>query len=300
VSPITKGSFYTGFWRAIGRGLEKLIVTESIDTPAEIGAIQQHCRNLNSISLAWQGSKFQPAIAALLASYGDQLKYSLLWDIDEQQLREIADACPTARFHLEGYSYGCLLAGLNVLGPRLENVTSSDFEQDIGGIEFANPWYKCCNLRELHVKLLTVETAEAIFSTPKEHLKLLEFCLDDKCNVEYVKNVMNACSKGTRCVEKLIFDGPLIILDCFNMFFKANMASLSSVTIRNEFETGFENWGFEDWSFEEDWDAFLDLFLTLPALEEAYLACVLPAEMKKNSGEARGLLLVPGVLLITS
>jgi len=90
---------------------------------------------------------------------------------------------------------------------------------------------------------------------------------------------MAACSKGTKCIEKLIYEGPGLSVDSLNPFFEANSASLSSVLVRNTC------------------NALLDSFLTLPALEEVaftvetvgeFPECIMPEDTLKAL-EKRGI-----------
>lgn len=76
-----------------------------------------------------------------------------------------------------------------------------------------NAWNTCTNLREFEVIFSESVEADAAFAIVKEHLKFLTFYFTDNMVSYDVKEVIDACAKGTKCVEKLTIGGqtPVII-----------------------------------------------------------------------------------------
>jgi len=113
---------YVGNWdllRAIGGSLERLVINMMNGYHGdEAGKIKLHCPNLKSISL----HNHHPAVSRLLASYGDQLEYALLYELDEYQINDVAVACPNARFHLNIPCEDLSSPTLNLIGHRLVNL----------------------------------------------------------------------------------------------------------------------------------------------------------------------------------
>lgn len=162
-------------WQGIGYSLERLVLSETIHPVDEAAGIKQHCRNLKSISRKWDDDDALDAIADLLASYGDQLEYAYLSNTNEVQLKEVADACPIARFRYKDLDDGISLSAMMIIGPRLEVITRTDFEIDREDLlEWESVWDDCMNIWELHIVRCESEVAELIFSTPEELLKIFE------------------------------------------------------------------------------------------------------------------------------
>lgn len=121
-------------------------------------------------------------------------------------------------------------------------------------------WDKCVNLQELCMNARKIEDLKNVFSSPKEHLKVLKIEHDDDSNAEDVKKVRDVCAKGTKCVEELEYFGPPLTRDISKTFFGANRTSLSSViACTREYHVG------------KILDELLDSLLKLPGLEELVL-----------------------------
>jgi len=136
----------------------------------EIGDTKQHCRNFKYISLEGEANEEKAAIANLLASYGGQLEYALLFRMDEVHLKEVADACPKARFHLETYDMGVLFTGLNKFGSRLEFIAIKDYEITGDIEEWKNAWGQATKLGKLYIEVSKAADAEAIFFLPPKSI----------------------------------------------------------------------------------------------------------------------------------
>jgi len=100
--------------------------------------------------------------------------------------------------------------------------------------------------------------AEAIFSTPKVHLKELEISLPRDAGAEkHLKKLMDVCAKGTKCLAKFSYEGPELYRDSSKLFFERNKDSLSLIAICANFREK-----------DEKLDELLNLcILGLPALE---------------------------------
>jgi len=238
--------------------------------------VKQHCRNLKNISLECVDTREKSAIATLLASYGEQLVYALLFDMVEVHLKEVADACPNARFHFYTRDMGVLFTGLNMFGSRIEIISNSVLEitENVDG--WKNAWGKATTLRKLEIGIFKAGDAEAIFSTPKEHLKELLLCLELIDDAEDVKKVMDVCGNGTKFLETFWYIGRDFYRDTTKNFFEQNKDSLSAITIC---PTGRVR--------DEKLYELLNSFLELPAPEIVCLNYAIPNDIL-NALEKRG------------
>jgi len=232
--------------------------------------VKQHCRNLKNISLEGEEYEEKASIATLLASYGGQLEYALLYEMDEVHLKEVSDACPTARFHLETGDMDRLFTGLNMLGPRLEVIYIQYFEitETVDG--WKNAWSNATSLRKLYIKGSKSGDVEAIFSTPKEHLKELVLPIPHDTDAGEEKKLMDVVAKGTKCVEAFSVFGFNFYRNSVKDFLEQNKYSLSSIVVRGKFRER-----------DEKLDELLDAFLELPALEIVSVNYAIPDDTLK-------------------
>lgn len=103
--------------------LESLVVTGSYHASSEVGPIKKNYRKLNSICLSGCYDADIAGIASLLTSYGTQLDYARLLNMNDDQLRTVGDACANSRFHLQASRAPFPVTGLNLLAPRVDAVT---------------------------------------------------------------------------------------------------------------------------------------------------------------------------------
>lgn len=130
------------------------------------------------------------------------MEYALLFAMYEYQLRCVVDAYPNASFHFHQIYEPFPVACFNILAPRLKAIFFSDTFNDINYAGWQNTWNKRIHLRELYVySCHELKEIETIFSTPKEHFGVLELAIPQYVDAEYVKNVMDVCAKGTKCIE---------------------------------------------------------------------------------------------------
>lgn len=150
--------------------------------------------------------------------------------------------------------------------------------------EWKSAWSKCENLRELCVSHCTLEEAEIIFSTPKEHLKVVDLSLIAQSSrtpdrivtdEDYVKKVMEEFAQGTQCLEKLAYHGPHYNSDTSSMLFQMHRASLSSIAIRR-------------WRTETNKKKFVSSSPINCFREEEEVTDVAATEEKEASGEDEG------------
>jgi len=217
------------------------------------------------------------AIANLLASYSGQLEYALLKRFDEVHLKEVADACPKARFHLDSFDdKRRLFIGLNLLGPRLEVIRSFGSETTENFDGWKNAWSKATTFRKLDIEVRKVCDAKAIFSTPKEHLKELSLCLGMIPGAEDAKKVMDVFAKGTKRLETFKYVGRYSNRDSTKKFFDQNKDSLALISIFPTVRAG-----------DKKLDELLTSFLELPLLKEVCLDYQIPDDTL-NALEKRG------------
>jgi len=264
-------------WKRIGRGLERLVISKRICAKNEVDNIKQHCRNLKSISIKGRDGPDRVAIANLLASYGDQLEHAYLYNMNENQIRDVTDGCTNARFHLDNFGGDFLIFGLNAIGHRLESIKIKEYAGNGDYVELTNAWNKCVNLRELSIVSGNPEDLlETIFSTPKDQLSVLELQLP---YLRDARKVMEVCAKGTRCIERFTYLGPKLLRGRTDSFLEANKSSLSYILIKRA-GVYYES--------NKELEQLLDSILKLPALEELVLDCMLPNETSKAL-EKRGI-----------
>jgi len=177
------------------RSLERLVIHEFYDQrDDDVDKMKLHCPNLKSVSLRGRSSEDSPAITRLLASYGERLEYALLYWLNDDQIRDVATACPNARFRVYGgHGFGLSHSCLNLIGPRLEGVRfdyTENVEMDGFLVEWRKAWNQCVNLRHLDFNPTKVEDVQAIISTPKNHLVSIALTSNDLFEREDVKKVM--------------------------------------------------------------------------------------------------------------
>lgn len=139
---------FEDFWETAGATLEVLTELRTEHSLiCEINTIQRHCRNLKSISLIEQDKEDIAGITALLASYGAQLEYAYLREMNIRQIRTVANACPNARFRVGFYDTPISPACLRIHGPRLEKASIHKITAGHKRSSWKNAWGKCINLR---------------------------------------------------------------------------------------------------------------------------------------------------------
>jgi len=183
---------FQGNWdmlRRIGACLETLVVYKFIDYQEDVtDKIRLHCSRLKSISLKGWKHPEVAAVARLLASYGPQLEYAVLFLLDADQIRDVAAACPNARFRVYGnYSGGLSPSTLHLIGDILESayvverpeIINPNGDETEGGIdEWATAWNGCVNLHTLG-NMGGLYAPQAVFSTPKP--KIISIDLNFLC-----------------------------------------------------------------------------------------------------------------------
>jgi len=261
-----------GFWKYIGRSLEKLVVSFHVNSVDNVGDIGEHCRKLKVISLGEGYYRAISATVSLLASYGDQLEHALLSMMNEKQILEVIEACPNARFDLHDFFWPFSSAGIDLIGPKLDCIVGFKFTVADGDDPTRqHVWDKCNKIRKLEVSNGEFECMQKFFSKPKAVLKDLRFDFDRNASEENWHNVMKVCAEETNCIEHFTFWGPLFYGDASRKFLMANRASLKSISM------GPYNYG-----AGEKLNELLDSFLALPALEELYINCTIPSDKLKT------------------
>jgi len=86
-------------------------------------------------------------------------------------------------------------------------------------------------LGKLDIVILKAGDAEAIFSTPKVHLKEVILWLQLNDGSEDVKKVMCNFAIGAECVDKLHLEGPPCSIDGLYGFIEKNRAALHSISV---------------------------------------------------------------------
>lgn len=108
-------------------------------------------------------------------------------------------------------------------------------------VQYTAAWNNCINLQELCRTVISFEVIKTIFSTPKEKLNVLKLGFLVMSQAEGVKDMMDLCATGTKCIEKPIVKGPHLYRDSLNKFFEAKKSTLSSVIIiQPEYGPGME------------------------------------------------------------
>jgi len=252
--------------RRIGGSLERLVISGFIgQRDNAVDNIKLHCPKLKSISLLAHRRADRADITRLLASYGHQLEYALLFRLTEHQINYVAIACPKARFHV---SVGADLlrlphSSLNLIGPRFEWATIYSSEPlgiDGGLAEGTNVLSQCVNLRHLELHSPTFEDVQAIFSTPKPNLDSVVLHIRFTFEREDMRKMMTSLTNGTKRVEKLELYGPPYFIDELYGFIERNRATLSYIELGGTISAE-----------PKKLDEFLQSFLELPALEELYV-----------------------------
>jgi len=245
------------------------------DVLSRIGKMKLHCPNLKSVSLRGRSSEDSPAITRLLASYGERLEYALLYWLNDDQIRDVATACPNARFRVYGgHGFGLSHSCLNLIGPRLEGVRfdyTENVEMDGFLVEWRKAWNQCVNLRHLDFNPTKVEDVQAIISTPKNHLVSIALTSNDLFEREDVKKVMADLTNGTKCVEELMCFGSSYFIDELGGFIEKNRGSLRLISLGGTFSDG-----------NKKLCELLQLFLQLTALEELYVDYDIPQDIQRS------------------
>lgn len=227
--------------RSVTRKLEALKIRGGCLSGNE-DAIRRNSPNLKRIFMGGRGVEDRHHLSRFIALYGEQLRYAYLRDLGEQQVLRIATACNNARFYLEDYRMGvsAAAAAFTVLGDRLEEINISGFDvQDSYDPQWTNAWDKCTHLRKLSILDCDLHDVEAVFATPKEHLKDLYIDIKEDMAEESLKNLMDTVAKGTTCVDKFVYENGLFCgrpfyRDPAHKFFDKNRRSLTSITVNAE------------------------------------------------------------------
>jgi len=156
--------------------------------------------------------------------------------LSENEMRDVKQHCRNLKnsFHLETGDMDRLFTGLNMLGPRLEVIYIQYFEitETVDG--WKNAWSNATSLRKLYIKGSKSGDVEAIFSTPKEHLKELVLPIPHDTDAGEEKKLMDVVAKGTKCVEAFSVFGFNFYRNSVKDFLEQNKYSLSSIVVYSE------------------------------------------------------------------
>lgn len=149
------------FWETVGGTLESFKCVGCLDRASmHMEKIELHCRKMREIAIAIHHNEGNDALCRLLASYGKQLEWAYLKNMNESQYNVLKVACPNARFYayITGYGYHLLASTLNVLGPQLSELFLGPEHQHDFAVsrnhDYSNwtrAWNKAIKLRELRI-----------------------------------------------------------------------------------------------------------------------------------------------------
>ncbi len=188
-------------WEKVGGTLEKLCVTFMFPAFKEIRKIQQHCRKIRWLHIP-EEERINAALAECIASYGKQLEYAFLPDMNQSQLEAVVTACPNASFHMsiEEMSHGY---SLKLVGSRLEKaVLFTD------GVKYfrrlTKGWNACPNVKNVvFMEEVSLSYVKAMFTKPKPALMKLELVIDPGAEKSTVKEIVDCIAEGTGALRYL-------------------------------------------------------------------------------------------------
>jgi len=219
----------TEFWKKVGLNLESLTITfDCLDSKYEIEQIQGYCKKIQEVFIHGAYGD-NCSISALLVSYGKNLKYAFISDMDEGLLRNVKKSCTNALFSLSLRELDLVRPTLNILGTQVDKINFAVVSRnsvDTNFLEITSAWNQCVCLRELHTSACELEDIRCIFSTPKENLKVLSITNIDPCKAE---QIMEICNIGTEEIEQFCLQGGSCPPGTFDKFSKKHKSSLTSV-----------------------------------------------------------------------
>ncbi len=112
----------------------------------EIRKIQQHCRNIRWIYTI-DVERVNPTLSECIVSYGEQLEYAFLADMNQSELEAIVTACPNATFNISAertnHSHS-----MEIVGSRLGKVVLFEFGTS-NSCSVAKGCNACSNVEEV-------------------------------------------------------------------------------------------------------------------------------------------------------
>ena len=182
-------------WEKVGATLEALSVTYTFPAFKEIRTIQQHCREIRWLHILGT-EHINPTLAECFVSYGEQLEYAFLPDMNESQLEAIVSACPNAVFGMciEKMSHA---NSLELAGSRLEKAAL--FTKGVYNFSFLKKGWNACPNIEKVVLLdeVSLSYVRAIFTEPKPALLELELLIDLGEESSEVREIVDCIAEGT-------------------------------------------------------------------------------------------------------
>jgi len=157
-----------------------------------------------------------------------QLKSAYLYGMGENEVRDVANACRNASFHLRPVRDTPILPSLLILEHQLESI-HVQYDSEVRDFdEFKKAWDGCVNLRQLHVKGCNVEDMKAVMSTPKIQLQELNLQMWH-LKKRAVKEVLDICSNACDNIEEITYNGPHLPVDAFDKFLQKSDTSFRSI-----------------------------------------------------------------------
>lgn len=200
--------------------------------------------------------QLNPGISRLLASYGDQLEYCVVEDMNEGEITTIASACKNVRFSVRMYSHTDNISRtLKFLRSQLEKIeieVEVDDDESYDYNDFRKAWNECVNIRYLEFHNCNIEHAKAIMAIPKKNFTELHISPPHGMEEE-VKKLLDIFAEGTVAVEDFEFYGRLSV-EAMEKFVARNGSSL-------------QGFSFTQHNRDMKMDTFLPLFLKCPAQE---------------------------------
>ncbi len=190
----------SNLWAKVGGKLEKLTITFMFSSSMEIRKIQQHCRKIRWLHIPVQ-ERVNPAFAECLVSYGEQLEYAFLVDMNESQLEAIVTACPNAKFHMS-MEESCHGKSLGLVGSCLEKVVL--FRYGVNDLcSLVKGWNACHKIEVawLHYEV-SLSYVRALFTKPKPDLLELELQVGFAEEMPTVREIVDCIADGTGALRR--------------------------------------------------------------------------------------------------
>ncbi len=191
----------TDLWKKVGGTLEKLGVTFTFSAFKEIRKIQQHCRKIRWLHIPVE-ERVNLALAECIVSYGEQLEYAFLANMNQSQLEAIVTACPNAVFHVymngRSHGYSLQLVGSCLQRAVLFRCTVNDF------CRLTKGWNACPNIEKAALfKEVSLSYVRAMFTKPKPVLLELEIFIGFGEEMSTVRKIVDCIAEGTGALRHL-------------------------------------------------------------------------------------------------
>lgn len=193
----------SNIWQKIGATLEVLDVAFHFPCAGEIVKIEKHCRKIRHLHVE-EEEAINTALASCLASYGDQLEFASLFDMNEQQLQQVVSSCKKAKFTLF-LEEADTITTLNIIGAQLDSASVSldnnVFDSDE---QLRAAWDVCENLRTLHiVSDCSSDDLRRVCNAPKNNLKIVNLYINDQQTGDSAKEIIGTLANGTCALEDI-------------------------------------------------------------------------------------------------